>query len=147
MTAVADRPLRADAARNAERILRAAREIYAEFGPDAPMDAIARRAGTNKNALYRRWPHRAALGIAAYRAHCADAGQAPHIVLSDRLALVDQRPDATAVVIVTCDVDRPGEVTALRRLSRAAKDAPIVVVSPRSNAGWARSSSSAPPAR
>ncbi|WP_433057666.1 TetR/AcrR family transcriptional regulator [Dactylosporangium sp. CS-033363] len=31
------------------------------------MDRVAARAGTNKNAIYRRWPHRAALGIAAYR--------------------------------------------------------------------------------
>ena len=36
MTAVEDRPLRADAARNVERILRAAREVYGESGPDAP---------------------------------------------------------------------------------------------------------------
>ena len=35
MTEVADRPLRADAARNAERILRAARDVYGELGPDA----------------------------------------------------------------------------------------------------------------
>jgi AcrR family transcriptional regulator len=31
------------------------------------MDGVARRAGTNKNAIYRRWPNRAALGVAAYR--------------------------------------------------------------------------------
>ena len=31
------------------------------------MESVARRAGTNKNAIYRRWPTRAALGIAAYR--------------------------------------------------------------------------------
>ncbi|WP_255588261.1 MULTISPECIES: TetR-like C-terminal domain-containing protein [unclassified Nocardia] len=31
------------------------------------MDKVAQRAGTNKNALYRRWPNRLALGIAAYR--------------------------------------------------------------------------------
>ncbi|QLQ40142.1 TetR/AcrR family transcriptional regulator [Micromonospora robiginosa] len=36
------------------------------------MDRVAARAGTNKNAIYRRWPHRAALGIAAYR-HLSDA--------------------------------------------------------------------------
>ncbi len=36
MTAVEDRPLRADAARNVERILRAARDVYGELGPDAP---------------------------------------------------------------------------------------------------------------
>lgn len=56
MTAVADRPLRADAARNADRILRAARALYAELGPDAPMDAIARRAGVAERTLYRRFP-------------------------------------------------------------------------------------------
>lgn len=56
MTAVEDRPLRADAARNAERILRAAREAYAELGPDAPMDVIAGRAGVGERTLYRRFP-------------------------------------------------------------------------------------------
>jgi AcrR family transcriptional regulator len=56
MTVVADRPLRADAARNAERILRAAREVYGELGPDAPIEAIARRAGVGERTLYRRFP-------------------------------------------------------------------------------------------
>jgi AcrR family transcriptional regulator len=56
MTPVADRPLRADAARNAERILRAAREVYSEFGPEAPVEAIARRAGVGERTLYRRFP-------------------------------------------------------------------------------------------
>jgi AcrR family transcriptional regulator len=31
------------------------------------MDKVAQRAGTNKNAIYRRWPNRLTLGIAAYR--------------------------------------------------------------------------------
>ena len=56
MTAVADRPLRADAARNVERILRAARDAYGELGPDAPVEAIARRAGVGERTLYRRFP-------------------------------------------------------------------------------------------
>jgi len=56
MTAIADRPLRADAARNAERILRAAREIYGELGPDAQVEAIARHAGVGERTLYRRFP-------------------------------------------------------------------------------------------
>ncbi len=64
MTAVTDRPLRADAARNAERIVRAAREIYAELGPDAPMDAIARRAGVGERTLYRRFPTKGELARA-----------------------------------------------------------------------------------
>jgi AcrR family transcriptional regulator len=56
VTDVADRPLRADAARNAERILRAARDVYGELGADAPMEAIARRAGVGERTLYRRFP-------------------------------------------------------------------------------------------
>lgn len=51
-----------------EAILRAAAEVLTESGvPALTMDEVARRAGTNKNALYRRWPHRVALGVAAYR--------------------------------------------------------------------------------
>ena len=64
MTAVADRPLRADAARNAERILRAARDVYAELGPDAPMEAIAVRAGVGERTLYRRFPTKGELARA-----------------------------------------------------------------------------------
>jgi AcrR family transcriptional regulator len=62
---VADRPLRADAARNAERILRAAREVYAELGPEAPIEAIARRAGVGERTLYRRFPTKGDLVRAA----------------------------------------------------------------------------------
>lgn len=65
MTAVEDRPLRADAARNVERILRAAREIYSELGPDAPVEAVARRAGVGERTLYRRFPAKADLVRAA----------------------------------------------------------------------------------
>jgi AcrR family transcriptional regulator len=65
MTAVTDRPLRADAARNAQRILRAAREVYGEFGPEAPIEAIARRAGVGERTLYRRFPTKAELIRAA----------------------------------------------------------------------------------
>ncbi len=64
MTAVADRPLRADAARNAERILRAARDAYAELGPDAPMEDIARRAEVGERTLYRRFPTKGELARA-----------------------------------------------------------------------------------
>jgi AcrR family transcriptional regulator len=65
VTTVADRPLRADAARNAERILRAAREVYGEQGPDAPVEAIARRAGVGERTLYRRFPTKGDLVRAA----------------------------------------------------------------------------------
>lgn len=72
MTAVAHRPLRADAARNAERILSAARDIYAELGPDAPMDLIARRAGVGERTLYRRFPTKGELARAVIDASIAE---------------------------------------------------------------------------
>ncbi|WP_155798756.1 TetR/AcrR family transcriptional regulator [Sorangium cellulosum] len=51
-----------------QAILRAAAEELAEVGfPGLTMDGVAKRAGTNKNAIYRRWPSRAALAVAAYR--------------------------------------------------------------------------------
>lgn len=65
MTAVDDRPLRADAARNVGRILRAARDVYAELGADAPLEAVARRAGVGERTLYRRFPAKADLVRAA----------------------------------------------------------------------------------
>jgi AcrR family transcriptional regulator len=65
MTAVEDRRLRADAARNVDRILRAARDVYAELGPDAPVEAVARRAGVGERTLYRRFVTKADLVRAA----------------------------------------------------------------------------------
>jgi AcrR family transcriptional regulator len=51
-----------------QAILHAAAEELRESGyAGMTMDRVAARAGTNKNAIYRRWPHRAALGVAAYR--------------------------------------------------------------------------------
>ncbi|WP_052850842.1 TetR/AcrR family transcriptional regulator [Streptomyces avicenniae] len=51
-----------------EALLRAAvEELTASGYAGLTMDKVAARAGTNKNALYRRWPNRLALGVAAYR--------------------------------------------------------------------------------
>ena len=65
MTAVEDRRLRADAARNVDRILRAARAVYGELGPDAPVEAVARRAEVGERTLYRRFLTKADLVRAA----------------------------------------------------------------------------------
>lgn len=51
-----------------EAILDAAVEELTESGfAGLTMDRVAERARTNKNAIYRRWPNRLALGVAAYR--------------------------------------------------------------------------------
>lgn len=52
---------RADALRNRERIVTAAREMFVEFGPQVPYDEIARRAGVGNATLYRNFPERADL--------------------------------------------------------------------------------------
>ncbi|MFF9077254.1 TetR/AcrR family transcriptional regulator [Streptomyces sp. NPDC014735] len=53
--------MRADAARSRRRILDAAREVFLERGPDAPLDLIVRRAGVGPGTLYRRYADREAL--------------------------------------------------------------------------------------
>ncbi|MFF7164255.1 TetR/AcrR family transcriptional regulator [Streptomyces sp. NPDC008086] len=60
VTRKAPRP-RADALRNRERIVTAAREMFVEFGPDVPLDEIARRAGVGNATVYRNFPDRDAL--------------------------------------------------------------------------------------
>lgn len=56
-----ERPLRADARRNRAQILAAAREVFVEHGPGAPLEDISRRAGTGIATLYRRFPDRRSL--------------------------------------------------------------------------------------
>ena len=56
-----DRPLRADARRNRERVLAAARAVFAEQGRDAQMDDVARRADVGVGTVYRHFPTKDAL--------------------------------------------------------------------------------------
>lgn len=58
--------MRADARRNYEALIAAAREAFAEHGADAPLDDIARRAKVGAGTLYRHFPHRDELLAAVY---------------------------------------------------------------------------------
>lgn len=53
--------MRADARENRERIMLAARDVFADQGPSAPLEDIARRAGVGIATVYRRFPDRRAL--------------------------------------------------------------------------------------
>lgn len=53
--------LRADARRNREQLLAAARDVFVEHGADAPLDEVARRAGVGIATLDRRFPDRTSL--------------------------------------------------------------------------------------
>lgn len=54
-------PLRADARRNRDQIIAAAKAIFAAEGPDVPMEEVARRAAVGVGTLYRRFPDRESL--------------------------------------------------------------------------------------
>src|SRR3982074_3189713 len=60
------RPQRADARRNYEKVLTAAREAFAEGGESTSLEEIARRAGVGIGTLYRHFPNRQALLEALY---------------------------------------------------------------------------------
>ena len=61
LVAPGDRPLRADARRNREKVLAAARDVFSEHGRDAQMDDVARRAGVGVGTVYRHFPTKEAL--------------------------------------------------------------------------------------
>ena len=69
---MADRPLRADARHNREKILRAAREAFAESGYDVPLDEIAARAGVGPGTVYRHFAAKDALFQAVVSARIED---------------------------------------------------------------------------
>jgi AcrR family transcriptional regulator len=64
--ALSSRPKRADARRNYEKVLNAARDAFAEQGTHASLEDIARRAGVGIGTLYRHFPSRQDLLEAVY---------------------------------------------------------------------------------
>src|ERR1700749_4443725 len=58
---------RADAVRNRERVLEAAKVVFNAGGPEASLEAVAKRAGVGIGTLYRHFPTREDLFEAVYR--------------------------------------------------------------------------------
>jgi AcrR family transcriptional regulator len=79
-TAEAVRKPRADAVRNRERVLDAAKIVFNAGGPEASLEAVAKRAGVGIGTLYRHFPTREALFEAVYRREVQQLGD-----LSDQL--------------------------------------------------------------
>ena len=74
---------RADARRNREGLLEAAKAAFAELGADASLEEIARRAGVGIGTLYRHFPTRDAVVEAVYRREVQQlAGAAPRLIES-----------------------------------------------------------------
>lgn len=72
MTTAGQRPMRADARRNYQRLLDEAKAAFLEQGAEAPLEDIARRAGVGIGTLYRHFPTRLALQEAAYHDEVAE---------------------------------------------------------------------------
>ncbi|MFB9742615.1 TetR/AcrR family transcriptional regulator [Pseudonocardia sulfidoxydans] len=109
-------------------ILHAAAEELATSGyAGMTMDNVARRAGTNKNAIYRRWPRRAALGVAAYR-YIAES-RTPEVDTGDL------RGDVLALLRQVNDTWSSPRGAILRDLLAAAADEPALVELLREQAG------------
>ena len=79
-----DRPLRADAQRNRDRLLEVAVRAFSQDGPDVTLEAIAKDAGVGIGTLYRHFPTREALVEAAYRNELARLCDAVPDLLSQR---------------------------------------------------------------
>ncbi|HYQ65820.1 helix-turn-helix domain-containing protein [Actinophytocola sp.] len=87
-----DTPLRADARRNRDQILAAAREIFAERGADVAMEEIARRASVGVGTLYRRFADREALIRAVFR-------ETFQVVADETRAALAEEPTAWAALM------------------------------------------------
>jgi AcrR family transcriptional regulator len=117
--------LRADAARNREAIVDAARAVFAEQGLDAPLDEIAKRAGTGNATLYRRFPTRADLVAAVFAERMAAHVEAVETALADddpwngfasyvRTVTAMQASDLGIADLVTMDLSSAPEIEQLR---------------------------------
>ena len=73
--AYAVRPLRADARRNRERILKAARAVFGDQGFDAQIDDVAKRAKVGVGTVYRHFPTKEALLDALVRERFSEIAQ------------------------------------------------------------------------
>ncbi|WP_345576379.1 helix-turn-helix domain-containing protein [Nonomuraea rosea] len=102
------------AAANRAALIAAAREVFAADGYDAPLSAVARAAGVGQGSLYRHFPDRASLALAAFEdgvaeleALAAEAGA----TLDDVLALITEQTIAS-----TAFIDMVGKLPADPRL-------------------------------
>ncbi len=125
--------MRADGRRNRDLVLRAGRAVFAERGPDAPLDEIARHAGVGIATLYRHFPDRAGLMhevILAALTATAEAGEQVQLQHSDPLdalaaylhAVLDLRtPAVISALLGSVDLEEPQIRAARDRSTRLAQ--------------------------
>jgi len=123
---------RVDAQRNRERLLEVAADIFSDGGPNASLEAVAKRAGVGIGTLYRHFPTREALFEAVYRHEVDQLGdlaerlarEAPPLEALRRWVHANVRLIATKkgmVAALALAAHRPAELHAysMERLSKA----------------------------
>ncbi|MER5546406.1 TetR/AcrR family transcriptional regulator [Streptomyces sp. CG4] len=121
---------RADAVRNRERIVTAAREMFVEHGPDVPLDEIARRAGVGNATVYRNFPDRDALVrevVCCVMDRTAEAAEVALAETGDAFAALERFVHASAderisalcpMISSTFDQDHPDLQASRERVER-----------------------------
>ncbi|MFC9456377.1 TetR/AcrR family transcriptional regulator [Streptomyces sp. NPDC056637] len=115
------RPLRADARRNREALLAAAREAFLAGDTDAHVEEIAQRAGVAVGTLYRHFDTREALVAAVYRQEVSELCAAPARLLAERPA--DEALRAFLLLLVQHSATSKGMGEALEGIM--ATDSPV----------------------
>lgn len=119
---VGARPKRADARRNYDALLTAAREVFRQRGTDATLEEIAREAGVGIGTLYRNFPTRLALAEAVYR-------EDVDVLAAAAREAVDELPAWDALetwTIQWCDVAASKKVIFAEVADAVGKDSEIV---------------------
>jgi len=123
-TTTTERPLRADARRNREKIVNAARQIVAEHGEAAQIDDVARLAGVGVGTVYRHFPNKDALMGELVRmcvVECTNVAQ--------ECASIDDGWEAFAGLIRR-SCERMAQDAAMRRTWQAADDEAVAYAAP-----------------
>ncbi|WP_433381715.1 TetR/AcrR family transcriptional regulator [Actinoplanes sp. CA-142083] len=100
MTGTLTQSLRSDARDNRDRILVAARAVFAAEGLEVPLREIARRAGVGPATLYRHFPTKQALVTEAF----AEQLHACHAVLEEGLAAADPWTGLSTAIARLCEL-------------------------------------------
>lgn len=115
-----ERPLRADARRNMEKVMRAAAEAFAAGGLDVPLEDIARRAGVRPGTIYNRFGGREGLIDAVV----ADVMAGRLRAVIDRAAAQDTAWDRFATFVAGMCEDQAADPVANDVFSRRYPEAP-----------------------
>lgn len=120
--AVSTRPLRADAQRNRDAIVEVAQQAFAENGTQCSLDDIACRAGVGPGTLYRHFPTRDSLIVAALDGHSSELH-----ATADRLEASDDPLAALRewLIVMASHFGTYGGLTESVAKARADADSPL----------------------